>query len=306
VLPLSKKFKIPLIAAPRDFGLICPQKTLLNKNNICNKPFQTECITCGKTTYSLLKSFITYLGVRINSKNLKNVDKFIFGNEYAKKIWQQHLGLDDADVVVIPSYYDPPNSRKREGDKDIELPDDFILYIGALIPQKGINILIEAYRKLAVKTKLVLIGGAYRNYSYRSDENILVLQNMPRQTVMNAISRCKFAIFPMQFPSAAGPMSPLEVMGQKKAIIATNLESVREVIINGETGMLVPPNDTDKLAAAMSYLLERPEIASVMGEKGYTILMNKYLPDIVIPEIIREYQNLVPGYSTKFNMDSII
>ena len=63
--------------------------------------------------------------------------------------------------------------------------------------------------------------------------------------------------------------------------------------MDGETGILVPPGDADKLAEALSYLLQSPETASRMGESGYRRFMAKYTSDVVIPKIIELYESLI-------------
>jgi glycosyltransferase involved in cell wall biosynthesis len=82
-------------------------------------------------------------------------------------------------------------------------------------------------------------------------------------------------------------------MSRKKAIIATNIGGLKDMVRDGENGILVPPDAPDKLAEAMSYLLREPEVASRMGERGYAMLTEKYLPDTVIPEIVKVYRSLL-------------
>ena len=64
-------------------------------------------------------------------------------------------------------------------------------------------------------------------------------------------------------------------------------------MVDNETGILVPPNDSDKLAEAISYLLERPELVSELGERGYDRFRKNYTPDVVVPMILDVYQSLI-------------
>jgi len=65
------------------------------------------------------------------------------------------------------------------------------------------------------------------------------------------------------------------------------------VVADRETGILVPRNDPDKLAEAIAYLLERPELTWQMGAKGYQRFIENYTPDVVIPMVLDVYQNLI-------------
>ena len=62
--------------------------------------------------------------------------------------------------------------------------------------------------------------------------------------------------------------------------------------MDGETGILISHNNSDKLADAIFCLLENPEVASRMGESGYRIFIENYIPDAVIPKIIEVYESL--------------
>ena len=63
-------------------------------------------------------------------------------------------------------------------------------------------------------------------------------------------------------------------------------------MVHGDTGMLVPPNDPDRLAEAMEMLLQSPKLASEMGEKGYERFAKHYSPDAVVAEIADVYESL--------------
>jgi len=238
----------------------------------------------------VLKALPTYYGVKINRKGLKSVDRFIAGSIFAKEVHEKHLGISGKDIILIP-YFSNPDINS--GEKTVEgLPDDFILFVGRLMPDKGVDVLIEAYQKLNTKTKLLIIGLAHPDYQYQSTENIRVVKNAPHHIVMAAMSRCRFAIFP-SICLETGSMVAREAMSQRKAIVASNTGALKEVVVDRKTGILVPPNNSDKLADAISYLLESPEVASKMGESGYKRFMENYTPDVFIPKIVEVYESLI-------------
>jgi glycosyltransferase involved in cell wall biosynthesis len=109
---------------------------------------------------------------------------------------------------------------------------------------------------------------------------------------MAAMSKCRFAIFPSICAESASTVAR-EAMSQKKAVIASDSGGLKEAIADGETGILVPPGDADKLAEALSYLLQRPETASKMGESGYRRFMDNYTSGVIIPRIIELYESLI-------------
>jgi len=109
--------------------------------------------------------------------------------------------------------------------------------------------------------------------------------------VMEAMKNCKFAIFPSVSPECASTVAR-EAMSQRKAIIASSIGGLKEAVVDGETGILVPPGNPGRLSEAISYLLENPEMASKMGEGGHKRLTEKYSVDATIPKIIKVYESL--------------
>lgn len=292
-LSLKKSFDIPLVATLHGYGFLCPKRSLFtDKSDLCDEPFTRKCIACGRGFYGLVKSLAAYYGVKTSRDKLKSVDKFIAVSSFVKDVHSKHLGLGDRDIVMIPNFYDPEIGRQQK--KAVDLAEDFILFVGELAPYKGVDLLIEAYQKVNAKAKLVLIGGKHPDYHYKSTEAIPVIENAPYNVVMEAMSRCRFAVFPSIWADPC-PTVAFEAMCQRKAVITSSIGGLKDIVVDGETGILVPPNDSDKLAEAISYLLERPQLASKMGAKGYQRFIENYTADVVISVIIDLYKSLIQG-----------
>lgn len=289
-LPLKRSLGIPTVFTMHSYALICPKTDFMRGNVICAQPFTPACIPCGKDSYGLTKSALAYLGTKKSRGGLSLVDRFIAVSPFVRDVHAEYLGLSDVDITMIPNFYEPDG-------EDVEaesptLPQDFILFVGAFIPNKGVHILLEAFKKLDTETKLVLIGGSHPDYRYQGTDNIVMIENAPHSAVMKAFSGCRFAVFPSIWADPC-PTVAFEAMSQRKAVIATDLGGFRDIVTDGETGLHVPANDSDKLAEAISSLLKRPELAARMGEAGYKRFTEHYSLDIVAPKILDTYQNLL-------------
>jgi glycosyltransferase involved in cell wall biosynthesis len=289
VLPLKKQFKIPLVHSLHDYRLFCPKMVPVKKNAICDAPLTRSCIRCMHHPYGLLRALSAYYGVKANRNSLQSVDRFIAVSAFVKQAHAKHLGISDEDIVTIPNFYSPHIDREQKNAG--HLPNDFILFAGWLMPHKGIDVLIEACQKLNTKTKLLIIGMEHPDYHYQSGENIFVVKNAPHHVVMAAMSRCKFVVIPSVWPEPFAQVA-IEAMSQEKALIASDIGGLKDIIVDGETGILVPANNSDKLAEVISYLLERPEVAAKMGQRGYERFIKNYTPDVVVPRVIDVYQSL--------------
>jgi glycosyltransferase involved in cell wall biosynthesis len=192
-------------------------------------------------------------------------------------------------LITIPSFY------SRDTSEEIKisniLPQDFILFVGRLVPEKGIEILLNSYKLLDTKTKLVIIG-AKSNRHFEGKDGVLIIRDASNDLVKEAYRQCRFAIFPSIWPEPLGTVG-FEAMSFKKAVIATRIGGFPDVIINGETGLLVPANEVDSLYQAIKYLLDRPELANEMGRKGYERWRACFTAEVVVPQIEMIYRSLL-------------
>ncbi|HTR80095.1 MAG TPA: glycosyltransferase family 4 protein [Bacteroidota bacterium] len=90
------------------------------------------------------------------------------------------------------------------------------------------------------------------------------------------------------------PYTILEAASLAKPHIATEVGSVPEFILNGETGILVPPKNPAKLAAAIARLLERPDLAKELGKNAHEKFLNEYSYDRFIDQTIEVYRLFLP------------
>lgn len=288
MLPLKNRFKIPLVHSIHDYGLFCPKRSMAFKENIiCSNVSLKSCISCMSSSYGLLRVLPAYYGIVANRNKLKSVDRFIAVSDFVRELNQRYLSITDENIVTIPNFSVPDIVERSE-----DFPDDFMLFVGWLMPHKGIDVLIEAYQKLNTKTKLLAIGIEHSDYHYQSTENIVVLKNVPRPLVMEAMSKCRFTVFPSVWAEPFGLVA-IEAMSHGKAVIASDIGGLRDIIVNGKTGILIPPNNSHKLADAISHLLQRPELASKMGLRGHDRFVKKYTAESVVPKIIDVYEALL-------------
>lgn len=290
VAPLKRKVNIPLLTTLHAYELFCPKTFWLNKNALCHQTVSRDCILCGRDHYGLAKSLGCYYGMRTNRHQLRSVDRFTAVSSFVKEANCGALGLRDEDVVTIPNFHSggsPPDEAPVSN-----LPQDFILFVGFLWPHKGVDVLIEAYERLDTQTKLVMIGGVHPDYHYKSTENIMVIEKAPHGAVMEAMSRARFVVFPPVWPESFGIVA-IEAMSQKKAVIASDVGGLREILVDGESGVLVPPGNADRLSEAMALLLTRPEKASEMGQRGYDAFLKNYSSDVVVPRMVNLYESMI-------------
>ncbi len=286
--PALGRSSTPVVMNLTDYRAICPAAGMLPEAAMCGMSLSLRCIACSRGLYGrgplgTAKSVATYVATRKNKSGIDRVAKFIAISSYVKHVHVERLGLEESRFVVIPPFYEPETGGGMGASE--QLPEDFILFVGALLPAKGVDVLIEAYRRLDTSTKLVMIGVEYPHHSYRvQDSGIMLISNPLRDVVLDAYRRCRFVVFPSVWPEPAGRVA-FEAMAHSKAVVASGTGGIVDIVADGETGILVPPRDADALSQAMGYLLSNPQNAAALGRSGYERWMRLFTPDAVIPQI---------------------
>ncbi len=153
-------------------------------------------------------------------------------------------------------------------------PKPYILAIGRLVTQKGFDVLIKAFSKAAFDSHDLLIAGEgperARLEALARVEGcggrIRFVGRADRTQVVSLFKHCAFFVL----PSRHEPMGivNLEAMAAGKAVIASHIGGVPEIVIDGETGVLVAPDDVAALAITLRRLVDDPYLCTTLGAAG--------------------------------------
>jgi len=85
----------------------------------------------------------------------------------------------------------------------------------------------------------------------------------------------------------------LEAMAQAKPIVATRVSALPEVVVDEQTGWLVPPRDPGALADALLHALGHPDLARACGQRGYRRLNEHFSPDKLADQTLAVYERIL-------------
>jgi glycosyltransferase involved in cell wall biosynthesis len=150
-----------------------------------------------------------------------------------------------------------------------------LLFVGALIPEKGSGILIEALRRAASARKdlsLTFVGEGPRGYVAslrRAAEDLPVrfAGRLERPAVIDAYRSHEILVFPSTWEEPFAVV-PLEAMSIGLTVIATSTGGTPEAVVDGETGLLVPPGDVSALADAILRVAGDRKLARSLAARG--------------------------------------
>jgi glycosyltransferase involved in cell wall biosynthesis len=136
-------------------------------------------------------------------------------------------------------------------------PRPYLLGIGRLVPQKGFDVLIEAFARANLRSHDLLIAGEgpdaevlqRRAQGLGLNGRIRFVGRAERATAISLFKGCAFFVL----PSRIEPMGivNLEAMASGKAVIASDVGGVPELVRRGQAGLLVPPGDVECLASTI-------------------------------------------------------
>lgn len=255
-LPLKALGSARLVVTLHDYGLLCAKKNFMHLGtHLCDGPRLAKCLPCAAAHYGAAKAVATTLGNWASSFVARRVvDRFIAVSHAVAR----HTGLVDGHVPyeVIPNFV--PDDVGVLGAEDPclrELPkDEFILFVGDMMRLKGIDVLLKAYASLNQAPLLVLIGRRLADTPTEFPQNVRVFSNWPHSAIMHAWHRSLFGVLPSVGPEACATVI-MEAMASGKAIVATDVGGMPDLVDHGKTGLLVPPADPQALAGAMQALM---------------------------------------------------
>jgi glycosyltransferase involved in cell wall biosynthesis len=177
------------------------------------------------------------------------------------KVETIHYGMDD-----LPAAWgvNPPDAVPREA--------RVLLAIARLVPQKGIDVAIRALLALPGDTVLVVVSSTQQERDallslareLGVEQRVFLLGRVP--DVAAWLRRANVLVHPARWEGFG--LGVLEAMLAGLPVVASNVSSLPELVVDGATGFLVPPDDPRALAAGVDRALAQPELGAAGRERA--------------------------------------
>ena len=214
---------------------------------------------------SLHSKSITSVAKIAESQVLKWPDKLTTDSKYTQKLYKEKL---DIDFDYLPSPLDVQEFNKIENVKKIE---NQVAYIGRDSHEKGIDILKKAESQI--------------------NGNVVYCVDRSWEDAMRIIKSSSAVVVPSRMESL--PTTIKEAFYLNVPVIATNVGGIPELVIDNETGLLVPSENPEKLADAVNELLSDTEKAKKLARNGNDFVKKNMTWDVILPKYIQFYKNLL-------------
>ena len=285
-LPLSKRGQAALVLSNHDYGILCATKRLLRKGVPCDGPGPVKCVACAGSHYGAARGLVaTAATMAFESKLRREVDLFLPISSTVQRLCR----LDDDSSRVVPDLIPGlPPSPAAEDPRLGQLPEQpYILYFGDVTEDKGAWHLASVYRSLDDPPPLVMVG---RNYleELRDVPGLHALGPWPHELAIEALRRSLFAVVPSLWPEPFGLVA-LEAAAAGKAVIASDIGGLMNIVVDGETGLLVAPNDRPALREAINRLVDDDALRGELG-KAAAKRAALFGPDAIVPRFESAYE----------------
>jgi glycosyltransferase involved in cell wall biosynthesis len=234
-------------------------------------------------------------------------DKIIAVSEAARKAEIDSSKVPHDKVVTIYNGLDPSpfrtvsNEARQTLRNSMGIPDDVILLgsVGRLHPAKGFNDLITAMELLGRKTRstqLVIVGEGelkdqLKHQVQKSNLDGRIMFTDIRNDIPEILSAFDIFLSPSLWEGL--PNVVLEAMAAGKPVVATSVGGTPEVVVDGLTGLLVPPHKPKALANSTLFLCENPKIQKSMGQAGRERVIKHFSIEQMVKQTEELYHELM-------------
>ena len=213
------------------------------------------------------------------------------------------LGIRGERIVLIPG-----SGVDTERLQPLPDPDGPITYgfAGRLLTDKGIRALVAAHdivRGQGLQTNLLIAGNPDpANPASVSLQEVNEWTQRPGITWLGHVKdiaslwkRCHFAVLPSHREGLPGSL--MEAAACERAMIATDAPGCREIVLDGQTGLLVGIEDPQALAQAITTLATSPELRAKYAKAARELVVSKLSANIIGEQIVRLYNDTIAGAS---------
>jgi len=291
-LPLKVWSGARLVLTLHDYSLVCAKHRFVYHDSVCDGP-GFKCFGCATAHYGLPRGVPTVLANwSMGFAERAAVDMFLPVSQAV---------ADGNDLVnsrlrfqVIPNFIpdDVAATASRDRSYDAQLPaEDYLLFVGDITPDKGVLVLLKAHAELPSPMPLVLIGRRDAAIPANPGKNVIILENLPHDAVMRAWSKSSMGCAPSIMPDPC-PTVVMEAMATGCPVVGSRIGGIQDQIVDGETGLLVPPGDADALRQAVMRLLGDPALRARMGEAAKRKAV-EFQASVVVERIEQSYRALL-------------
>jgi glycosyltransferase involved in cell wall biosynthesis len=223
------------------------------------------------------------------------------------------FGLPEDKLVMIPNgveakEYEKSNRDLHQFRQRFALPEEkIVLFVGRLVYEKGIHVLINAVPKILekVNAKFVVVGNGYMKDSLSEHvkriglaHKVLFTGFVDDETLRNLQKCADVSVVPSLFEPFG--IVALEAMAAKSPVVVSDTGGLSEIVEHDVTGVKVYPNNPDSLAWGVARVLLDEDYADRLRENAYRLVLENFNWEKISQQTKNIYEKVLGEYSKTF------
>jgi glycosyltransferase involved in cell wall biosynthesis len=269
---------VPVVQTLHNFRFICPQAMLLRHGRPCELCLKGSllpalCYRCYRSSFSATLAQVYGLVYnRWRDSYGRYVSRYITLTRFAADKMVEG-GLPARRITTLAnSLAEPPQPGAGDG--------GFALYVGRLGPEKGMPVLLKAWRGIPTPLRIVGDGplrAELESMAHCQGLAVEFLGLLPQKEVMRLVGQALFQVVPSECYEGF-PFVVLEAMACGTPVVASRIGSLAEVVIDGITGVKFTPGDADELHEVVCEMLSNEERLRAMRQRARLHYMAEHAP----------------------------
>lgn len=222
----------------------------------------------------------------------KYADEIIVLSQNVKEYFKKKYDRETTYIpngVNIPELKEPLEIKKWGLEKD-----NYILYLGRLVPEKGEHYLVEAFKQIKTDKKLVIAGGSSDTNEYEAelkqlsegDDRIVFTGFVQGRILEELYSNAYVYCLPSDLEGM--PLSLLEAMSYGNCCLVSDIDECKEVI--GDKGVSFKKGNVEDLTSKLKWLLKKDEIVRRYKNESSEYVCEKHNWDDVVDKTLNIYK----------------
>jgi len=294
IFDVLRRYDIPVVMTLHDYRLICPNGYLYTEGAVCERCkggrfYNAVLHRCLYNSWapSVLGATAAYAHAAL--RIYRAVDRYITHSRFVeRKMIQFGLASEKLVYLPVPVKAAAFSSKVSAG--------EYFLQVGYVVPQKGPQVAIEAIQRtkggrLVIVGEGPLVESLGRKVREGSIQRVSLAGFLSGSKLWDLFRGSLALVVPSLFHEPLG-MVVLEAYALAKAVIASRVGGIPEIVEDGRTGLLVRPGDIEELASAMQALLDHPDRAEEMGRQARRLVVRRFSSEAYYDGLMSLYEDV--------------
>lgn len=286
---------IAVVQTLHNYRLLCPNALFFRNGRICEdclgKSFPLPGVVhgCYRGSQGASATVATMLGLHTCLGTWHNkVDTFIAYSQFAMQKFIQG-GLPAKKLAFKTNFLHPaPEPGEGKG--------GYALFVGRLSIEKGLGVMLDAWKQLGGKLPLKILGdGPLAGQVIEATQHMPEIEWLGRKSleqVYEIVGNAAFLVFPSEWYETFGRVA-IEAFARGTPVVASKVGAITELIDHERTGLHFQPSDSTDLAAKVDWLLTHPQELSKMRQEARSDFEARYTAADNYKRLMEVYQAVI-------------